>query len=274
MNTNTRNFLTGALACATVITLSSGCATKQDTVAQAKKSAPQYTAAEVPHPDDGQNAHIARLKNLRGERYMEFMLVGSVPVAGDFIGTCYNTTGRNIVDNNRDSCPAALVAKLNPEELAKANNCARVWLNPPRYWLLDWIDIELGKVREFGGIEATWCALMNMPKGEWKPWTTTTIARKSQFGFAKGSSVYLVEDPEGNTWIMKSVSPSVSPENSYDNLATVGQRLKLPPGWKFRTAVLDKELVLIPTSDVARILKDGLDNVYDLTGPGYSNFKP
>ena len=33
------------------------------------------------------------------------------------------------------------------------------------------------------------------------------------------------------------------------------------------------DLVLIPTSGVAVILKDNLDDVYDVTGPGYSNFK-
>ena len=261
--------LTIVAASVAVLTAITGCKTSTG-----EKAKPTYTSQQVPYPDDGQNSHLARLKNLRGERYMEFMLVGSVPVDGKMMGTCYNTTGRNLTGNDRDSCPPALVEKLKADEIAKENNCAHVWLNPPRYWLLDWVDIELGKVRSFGGIEATWCAVMAMPKGEWQAWTTTTIARKSQFGFNKGSTVYLANDPEGNTWIMKSVSPSVSPDNTYENLATVGNRLKLPPGWKFRTAVLDKELILIPESGVARILKDGLGNVYDVTGKGYSNFTP
>lgn len=260
--------LVGAMVCASAATFFTGCATKE------AASASKYTQAEAPYPADGQNSQLARLKNLRGERYMEFMLVGSVPVNGDHMGTCYNTTGLNTVDNNRDSCPQALVDKLNPAEIAKENNCARVWINPPRYWLLDWVDIELGKVRTFGGLQATWCAVMAMPKGEWQPWTTTTIARKSQFGFAKGSAVYLVDDAERHTWIMKSVSPSVSPENTYANLSTIGGRLKLPAGWKFRTAVLDRDLILIPASGVARILKDDLGDVYDVTGPGYSNYTP
>lgn len=73
---------------------------------------------------------------------------------------------------------------------------------------------------------------------------------------------------------MKSVSPSVDKTNTLENISTIESRLKLPARWKYRTAVIDQELVLIPTSGVATILKDSIDDVYDKVGPGYSNFKP
>lgn len=57
-------------------------------------------------------------------------------------------------------------------------------------------------------------------------------------------------------------------------MATIASRLKLPAAWKYRTATLDQKLLLIPASGVARILTDNLSNVYDVTGKGYSNFKP
>jgi hypothetical protein len=234
----------------------------------------KYTAQQVPNPQDGANAKLLHLKNLRGVRYMEIFLVSSEPVNGDLMGTCYNTTPYNRAGGSKDSAPAGAADKLNPVELAKQNDVKRVWLNPPRQWLLDNVDIEIGKVREFGGLEAGWVAIMAMPKGEWAPFTTTTIARKSMFSFNKGTTVYLVDDPQGTTYIMKSVSPSVDKANTYENISTVASRLKLPNGWKYRTAVLDKELVLIPTSGVATILKDNIDDVYDVTGPGYSTFKP
>jgi hypothetical protein len=110
-------------------------------------------------------------------------------------------------------------------------------------------------VRDFGSIKAAWCAVVNMPKGtEWKPYTPTTVERKTQFGFNKGQTAYLLDDPEGNTWIAKSFTQAVSPENTYDNLATLESRLKLPAGWEFRTKVLDQDLILIPESGVARVL--------------------
>jgi hypothetical protein len=206
---------------------------------------------------------------------MEFFLVGSVPVDGNIKGTCYNTTDQNTPSGGRDSAPKALVDKLDPAELAKEYDVPRVFLNPPRQWLLDWIEIPFGVVRDFGGIKATWCAVLNMPKTpEVQPYTPSTIERKSKFGFNKGQTVYLLDDPDGNTWIAKSFTQAVSPENTYENLATLGSRLKLPTGWKFRTKVLDQDLILLPESGVARILSDNLFDVYDFTGTGYSNFKP
>ncbi|HEY4050004.1 MAG TPA: hypothetical protein VGM27_24345 [Acidobacteriaceae bacterium] len=140
---------------------------------------------------------------------MEIFLIGSVPVDGEIMGTCYNTTVYPSTPGGRDTAPQAIFDKMNPVELAKQNDVVRVWLNPPRQWLLDNVDIETAKTRVFGGLKATWVALMNMPKGEWAPFTTATIARKSKFSFNNGTNVYLVDDPEGNTWIMKSVSPTV-----------------------------------------------------------------
>jgi hypothetical protein len=55
---------------------------------------------------------------------------------------------------------------------------------------------------------------------------------------------------------------------------TLGKRLSLPSGWKFRDKVLDQDLVLIPETGTARIMPDDLFNVYDITGRGYSNYKP
>jgi hypothetical protein len=234
----------------------------------------QYTDQQVPYQQDGRDATLRTLPGLRGLRYMEFFLVGSVPVDGEYKGTCYNTSPVPPASGGRDTAPQALVDKLNPADLAKQLGVARVWLNPPRQWLLDNIDIPIGTTREFGGIRASWCAVMSMPKGEWPAFTFTTIARKSKFSFSKGATVHLLDDPNGNTWIMKSVTSATDPNNTFENISTIEGRLKLPAGWKYRTAVLAQDLILIPTSGVAHILSDNLHDVYDLTGDGYSNFKP
>jgi hypothetical protein len=234
----------------------------------------KFTADQIPYQEDGAGAVVKSLSGLRGLRYMEFFLVGSVPVDGNLKGTCYNTTPCPPTPSGRDTAPQAVVDKLKPPDLAKQYGVARVWLNPPRQWLLDKVDIELGATREFGGLKAAWCAVLNMPKAEWAPFTSTTIARKSKFSFDKGSTVYLLDDPDDNTWVMKSVTPAAVPTNTYENISNIESRLNLPGGWDYRTKVLDQELVLIPESGVARILSDNLRDVYDITGKGYSNFKP
>ena len=43
---------------------------------------------------------------------------------------------------------------------------------------------------------------------------------------------------------------------------------------KFRTKVLDQELILVPATRVATIVSKEYFDVYDKTGPGYSNYKP
>jgi hypothetical protein len=250
--------------------LASVCALTLFAMAQENRLTPE----QLPNPNDGVGAVTKHLTDLRGYRYMEFFLVGSVPVDGQIKGTCYNTTTQNTPPGGRDSAPAALVQKLDPAALAKQYGVKAVVINPPRQWLLDWVDVPMGAVRDFDGIKAPWVAVMNMPKGEWKPYTPATIERRTKFGFAKGQTIYLLDDPDGNTWIMKSFTQAVQPTNTYDNLSSLGQRIKTPAGWKARTKVLDQELVLIPETGVARILRDDLDNVYDVTGPGYSSFKP
>ena len=43
---------------------------------------------------------------------------------------------------------------------------------------------------------------------------------------------------------MKSASLIEDPNQTYDSLKDLGSRLKLAPGWKFRTVVFEKDLIL------------------------------
>jgi hypothetical protein len=263
--------LASVAGCAAAIALSvvlTGCKSSGE-----ERSTGAYAHNQVPYPEDGQDASIDHFSELQGVRYMEFVLVGSEPVDGRLKGSCYNTTGENMAPEGRDSAPQSMVDALNASELAKEND-ASVWLNPQRYWLLDWADMNVGTVRDFGGLNARWCGIMSLPNGAWTPMTPTMFMSRSKFGFNKGTTIYLLDDPNGNTWIMESLSTSVDPMNTYANRGSLGSRLSLPSGWNFRKEVLDQDLILTSKMGVARILKDNLDNIYDLTGPGYSSFKP
>jgi hypothetical protein len=101
-----------------------------------------------------------------------------------------------------------------------------------------------------------------------------TVHRNTKFGFNKGTQVYLLDDPDGNTWIMKSASLIFDPNQKYEDLKNLGSRLKPPTGWKFRTVVLTDNLVLTPDNGTAHITQDDIGNTYDRTGGPYSNFKP
>ena len=73
---------------------------------------------------------------------------------------------------------------------------------------------------------------------------------------------------------MKSVSLITHPEQTYEALTGLGDRLNLPPGWAFRAVVLEADLVLTPDNGTARITQDDLGNVYDRAGGSFSNYRP
>ena len=105
---------------------------------------------------------------------------------------------------------------------------------------------------------------------------STTISRKSKIGYNKGTMVFLIDDDKGTTWIMKGFELGLKPRWTYEEFAQdpASKFQKLPPGWKYRTKVLDQDLILVPETGVATIMPDEFFNVYDKTGPGCSNYKP
>ena len=86
----------------------------------------------------------------------------------------------------------------------------------------------------------------------------------------------LLDDAEGNVWVMKGFQLGVTPKYTYEQFVAAGQSQfkQLPPGWKFRVKKLEKDLVEIPEGGVATIMPDEFFNVYDKTGPGMTNYKP
>ena len=100
----------------------------------------------------------------------------------------------------------------------------------------------------------------------------TSTARTAVAGFKKGSEIYLLDDPKGQTWVM--VSYKDMPDVTIDKLKSLGDVLKLPQGWKFRAVTIPNELVLEPKAGLAGVIQDDKGNLYRLTGARQSNFVP
>ena len=131
-------------------------------------------------------------------------------------------------------------------------------MSPPRYWTFDWLVDRFGRVRSFGDLNAAWMgdrpasAAAEPSKSALRSYRYLPVARTAAKGFKKGSKVYLLDDPKGRTWIMTSFTDKIVTGLTIDKLETLGSSLALPPGWKFRAAALDKELVLVAKSGVRR----------------------
>lgn len=230
---------------------------------------------------DGVDAEMKRADNLHGVRYIEIFLAGRDAKTGNLVAACYNTmfTSEGI-PASKDTAPQLLVESLDFAKMRADFSLLGASLNGPKLWMPDWSEFDAGVERDFNGIKATWVAQLNMEKGgdvsESTPYKPVTIARKSGIGWNKGTTVLLLDDAEGNTWIMKGFQVGLKPTYTFDEFVAAGQSQfkNLPPGWKFRVKTLEKDLIEAPEGGVATIMPDEFFNVYDKTGPGMSNYKP
>ena len=229
-------------------------------------------------PQDDTDAKLMRFENVCGQRYTEIFLIGGHAIIHDLNAGIYNTIGLNDPDGTGDTCPQAVLDKVDVDALKEQYDILGAFKNGPRLWTLDWVEVMVAKERDFNGLKARWVMWLNVPKEMRKhesvAYKQIHGKRDTQLGINKGSRVFLLDDPNGDTYCMKSASLIVDPHQTYDSLKDLGSRLKPAPGWKFRTEVLEKDLVLMADNGAVTITQDELGNTYDRVGGPYSNYKP
>lgn len=248
-----------------------------------KMSTPCMKALAEPKPavlSDLVNAKSKRVENSHGMRFIEIFLAGIDPATGNIVAQCYGSYANPDIPANKDSAPQALVEALDMAQIKKQYGVLGASLNGPKIWTPDWFEVEVGAVRQFGGMQMPSTAQLNLGRnvdiGDVKPYQPTTIARKSAINWNKGTTVMLLDDAAGNTWIMKGFQLGLKPQRSYEDFMKAGAAnfKKLPPGWKARVVTLKEDNLERPEGGVATIMSDEFFNVYDKTGPGMSNSKP
>ncbi len=248
----------------------------EPTFAQAAPSAVPKVLA------DGAEAKSGRLDNMHKTRFIEIFLAHRDAKTGKLVAECYNSmlTPKGITAS-KDTAPQALVEGLDFARMKTDYGVIGASLNGPKLWLPDWTEIDMGVERDVNGIKATWVAQLDMGDNaggvaESTPYKPMTIARKSGMGWNKGTTVLLLDDAEGNTWIMKGFQLGLKPQQTYEQFVAAGAAnyKKLPPGWKFRIKKLDKDYIEVPVTGVATIMPDEFFNIWDKSGPGMSNYKP
>jgi hypothetical protein len=116
--------------------------------------------------------------------------------------------------------------------------------------MMDSQTVTFGREETFGGIKARWVARLNP---EILKTAATGIALYTVFNpkktqkmvYDKGKPVYELVDPEGHVYVLQAHEEQF-PIETLDKL---GEKLKLPEGWQFRTRILDEGLVLDLTPD-------------------------
>lgn len=199
-----------------------------------------------------------RARGLRGLRYGEVLMVNTVD--DRLIVTVYNTFPLN-------DCPHDAWTALDPPALAAERGAMAAVLNGPRYWLMDFIDVnygDAGEIESFGGLEMYRRATIDITERGLAggPYSAVQVDRKALFGFDAGSTVYELVDPAGQAYVMQAWSQQVEPGLVEGDLAGLAGRLALPTGWSFRTRVLDAPLIVDTTRHTATVLQDELQNSY------------
>jgi hypothetical protein len=228
------------------------------------------------------NAQVKELKfdNLMGTRYTEILLVFGNALTGNYTAGVYNTMGLNGANpaGGGDSTPAALVDKIDMKKVKEDSGALSTVKNGPRLWTVDHIGVKAGKERDLQGLKARWVTWFLIPdeirEGKDLSYTVMHVKRDTSMGIRKVSRAYILDDPQGNSWVMKSASLIKDPNQKFEDLKNLGSRLKLPQGWKFRSPILEKDLVFMTDNGNTMITQDELGNTYDRVGGPYSNFKP
>ncbi|MFJ3231192.1 hypothetical protein [Streptomyces sp. NPDC086787] len=205
--------------------------------------------------------HIA---DLRGKRYGEILLV-SPDGAGGLKAAVYNTLGLN-------DCPAQWWNGLDPRALAERFQVPLVLLNGPRYWVIDELTaFATGKVTDFGGVRARLVAEVRIP-AETDPtgarprqyYIDTTVERDTEYVLSAGRPVYSLRDSDGRVYVLQAYAHIVDDSLTLDSLDTLGERLRLPRGWRYEVRTPKADLRVRTADGEAHVVQDELQNTYML----------
>ncbi|NNN02339.1 MAG: hypothetical protein HKL86_10960 [Acidimicrobiaceae bacterium] len=200
------------------------------------------------------------LSDLRGARYGEVLAVFCHD--GSYRAEVYGTQMLN-------DCPPELWERLEPEEIAKELRALAVKLNGPRHWMIDGLGQKVAIVepvlREFSGLLTRRIAVVSLGSQPFNsPYNSLRVNRGAVFFFDAAKPVYELVDPSGLAYVMQAYCTGVDESLRIEHLDSLGSRLALPPGWSYRTRLLDEELVIDTSASLATVLQDEFENTYTL----------
>ena len=230
-----------------------------------------------PLPEDNVNIKPMKFEGLMGQQYTEILPVYGNAITKNLTAGVYNTVGLNDPNQTGNTSKDEVLASMDMDKVKKESNALKVIKNGPRLWTIDWLEVNTGNIRDFDGLNARWVMWFYVPKdfkqGE-SAYSPMQGKRDTHMGVNSGSRAYILDDPDGITWVMKSADRIFHPEQKFEDLKDLGARLTLPQGWKFRTIILEKDLIFKPDNGTAWICQDDWGNTYDRVGGNFSNYKP
>jgi hypothetical protein len=202
-------------------------------------------------------AVLAAGSHLHDARYCEILVLRGTPPAATV--TVWNTIGLN-------KCPAKWWRRFEAGSLARELGATFVVLNGPRHFLMDSATASTGRIRKFHGErmrKVATIAIHSAAELAQTPYTDHTIDRTNTWRWNRGRTVFELLAPGGDVYVMQSYAQIKDPSLRLTSLSSLGRRLKLPLGWRYRVRKLRKPLVLDARGH-ATVLQDELQNTYQL----------
>ena len=200
--------------------------------------------------------HAAVQSEVRGKRYCEIILFKTPTQI-----LVYSTFGLN-------DCPSDIWNKITVVPIKKATGASFVRLNGPRYWMMDGIKstpLVNHEVATFGGLTLRKAAEIILNPEQFfsanTPYQTRKIKRRTTWTYEAGKPIYELIDSKGHIFVMQSYSLQISPQTEA-SLSQLAVKLRLPPGWQFKTGVLKKTETISTINDVAIVVLDDFFNTY------------
>ncbi len=190
-------------------------------------------------------------------RYCEVLELHGAPPSG--VVTVWNSLGQN-------TCPESVWKTFSATAIAKKYGDTLVLLNGPRHFLMDSVTATVGGHRTFYGLRFTKAATIPIRSAAdlvRATYADRTIVRDNAWRWRSGRTLYELVAPGGDVYVMQSYSQIVDPKLGLSDLPTLGQRLTLPAGWRYRSVHLRQPFVL-SVSHSATVIQDDLENTYQL----------
>ena len=168
-------------------------------------------------------------------------------------------------------CPLEWWNSLDPETLKTELGAIGIKLNGPRNWVLDGFGNKTSHIepviREFNGLPMRRIATVEFKPGD-KPMTSPYeerhVNRGAIFFWDAGTEVYELVRPDGVAYVMQALCTGVDASLTIENLPELGSKLQMPPGWTYRTRILDEDLIVDTSDHFATVVQDELENSYTL----------
>lgn len=203
------------------------------------------------------HGHAKQIEHLRYQRYCEVLVANGISSI-----EIYSTLGLN-------DCPQSLWKNLSIDEIKSRYHSFKVVLNGPRYWVIDKMQgtmIVESKLVSISGLKLRLVAqlqnVLYLLFKNTRPYQEVEVTRHTTWIYEPGLSIYELIDPKGQVYVMQSYSIQSHPEQTPQSLANLGQVLQLPEGWKFKTGINPKELLVKTTDSTAIVIQDDYQNTY------------